>query len=52
MFTKEIGILMISKTKHDDSFPLYQFLIKSFCAPSRLDRKKTVAEFFFISEAI
>ena len=33
-----VGILMISGTKLDDSFPLAQFLFHSFIAPYRLDR--------------
>ena len=40
MVAKEIYILMISKTKLDDSFPIAQFLIKGFYTPFRLVRNK------------
>ena len=51
MVSKEIYILMISKTKLDDCFPVFQFYKKSFCTPFKLDLKM-VAGFSFTSEAI
>ena len=40
MVTKEIDVLMITKTKLDDSFPASQFVIQGFCTPFRLDQNK------------
>ena len=33
-----VGILLVSETKFDDSFPQGQFVIVEFSAPYRLDR--------------
>ena len=33
-----LNIIMISETKHDESFPVFQFLIPGFENPIRLDR--------------
>ena len=38
LVTDNIDVLMISETKIDESFPLYQFEIEGFCSPFRLDR--------------
>ena len=40
MLTRDIDILMITKTKLDDSFPVSQFEIDGFRTPFRLDRNK------------
>ena len=40
-----IDILMITKTKLDNSFPGGQFLIEGYHAPFRLDRNKYEGEF-------
>ena len=37
--TGNIGILMISETKLDSSFPTGQFLINGYSEPFRIDRK-------------
>ena len=42
---------MISETKLDDFCPVYQFLAKSFCAALDKIKIKTLAGFFFASEA-
>ena len=48
-----IDILMVSKTKLDDSFPQSQFLIESFHSPLRLDRNKNgVGIFLYVREDI
>ena len=33
-----LNIIMVSETKHDESFPVFQFLIPGFENPIRLDR--------------
>ena len=40
MVAEEIYILMITETKIDESFPVFQFSIQGFCTPFRLDRNK------------
>ena len=40
MLREVLDILMISKTKLDDSFPETQFYIEGFRTPFRLDRNK------------
>ena len=40
ILTRDIDILMITKTKLDDSFPVSQFEIDGFSTPFRLDRNK------------
>ena len=48
----DLGILMISEIKTDDTFPDSQFLIKDFSVPYRLDRTAKGEGFYYISERI
>ena len=38
LIANEIHVLLLSKTKLDETFPLEQFLISGFAKPLRLDR--------------
>ena len=43
---------MISETKHDESFPVSQFLIPGFENPIRLDRSSSGGGMSYIMEGI
>ena len=40
LISENIDVMIIGKTKLDDSYPMSQFLIEGFAEPSRLDRDK------------